>query len=267
MGVIPQLSTSQFATWTSATLQNATLQIFTSSYQTALVTSNNAGSITGGVLTFEGYDGFNWYNLTAVEIPGGTNDRTYNLTSGSQAWYIDVTNWASLRVRLSTAISGTGSVLVSANASASNSSNATIRGSATGPQNNVNLDQVGGAAYALGQTTSTGSMPVVIASNQSAIPVSGTVTDTPPLVSTGFNNQQTVTTSAVALATNTLTQGITIEALSTNTVSVFVGFSGVTTSTGLELPPGAAVILPVNNSNAIFVICASSSPVVSWIGV
>jgi hypothetical protein len=41
---------------------------------------------------------------------------------------------------------------------------------------NTNLIQVGGAAIALGQTTMSASLPVTIASNQTAIPVSGTVT-------------------------------------------------------------------------------------------
>lgn len=39
----------------------------------------------------------------------------------------------------------------------------------------VNLDQVGGAAVALGQAAMAASVPVVVASNQTAIPVSGTV--------------------------------------------------------------------------------------------
>jgi hypothetical protein len=50
----------------------------------------------------------------------------------------------------------------------------------SGGLSNVNLVDVGGAAIALGQTTQSASLPVTIASNQSAIPVSqsGTWTDT-----------------------------------------------------------------------------------------
>lgn len=81
-----------------------------------------------------------------------------------------------------------------------------------------------------------------------------------------INNQQTATTSAVALPSGILTQGVVIEALSTNTVNVFVGGSGVTTSTGIELPPGAAVSILISNTNLIYIRCASSSPVVSWVG-
>lgn len=80
------------------------------------------------------------------------------------------------------------------------------------------------------------------------------------------NGQQTVTTSAVALPTVTLTQGVILTARSTNTVSIFIGVSGVTTSTGVELQPGASISAAVSNLNALYVICASSSPVISWLG-
>lgn len=80
------------------------------------------------------------------------------------------------------------------------------------------------------------------------------------------NNQQTVTASAAALPSGTLTQGVILESLSSNTVSVFVGGAGVTTSTGYELQPGASVGIAVNNTDAIYVVCATGSPVVTWIG-
>lgn len=80
------------------------------------------------------------------------------------------------------------------------------------------------------------------------------------------NNQQTVTNSAVALPSGALTQGVVLESLSTNTVSIFIGGSGVTTSTGVELAPGGMFGVAVSNTNKIFVICASGSPVLTWLG-
>ena len=59
----------------------------------------------------------------------------------------------------------------------------------------VNLNQVGGAAYALGQASMAASMPIVIASNQSAVPVSGTVT---AAQATAANLNATVVQSAGA---------------------------------------------------------------------
>lgn len=44
----------------------------------------------------------------------------------------------------------------------------------------VAINEVNGTALSLGQATMAASLPVVIASNQSAVPVSGTVTTTPP---------------------------------------------------------------------------------------
>lgn len=86
------------------------------------------------------------------------------------------------------------------------------------------------------------------------------------LPSTLVNGQQTVTTSAVALPSNALTQGVILESLSTNTVSIFIGGSGVTTTSGTELQPGASTSVAVSNLDVIYVICASGSPVITWIG-
>lgn len=98
--------------------------------------------------------------------------------------------------------------------------------------------------------------------------VSGTVTanTVPSLSSTILSGQQSVTTGDVALATNTLTHGICVTAFSTNTASVFVGTTGVSTSTGLELPAKASTCLAVSNSNAVHVIAAAGGSSVSWVG-
>jgi hypothetical protein len=99
--------------------------------------------------------------------------------------------------------------------------------------------------------------------------VSGTVTanqGTLNLSSTILSGQQAVTTGDVALATNTLTHGICVSAFSTNTASVFIGTTGVTTSTGLELAAKASTCLAVSNSNAVHVIAAAGGSSVSWVG-
>ncbi len=86
------------------------------------------------------------------------------------------------------------------------------------------------------------------------------------LPSTLVSGQQTVTTTAAALPNKTLSQGVILESLSTNTVSIFVGDSSVTTSTGVELQVGAALSAAVSNLDVIYVICASGSPVITWLG-
>ncbi len=60
----------------------------------------------------------------------------------------------------------------------------------------VNLTEVGGAAIALGQAAMVASLPVVLASNQSAVPVSGPLTDT-QLRATPIPVSGTVTTGGL----------------------------------------------------------------------
>lgn len=81
-----------------------------------------------------------------------------------------------------------------------------------------------------------------------------------------FSGQQAVTATAAALATHTLTSGICVQALSTNTISVFVGPSGVTTSTGQEIPPGAASCVALSNANEIYVVASTTGATVTWLG-
>jgi hypothetical protein len=78
--------------------------------------------------------------------------------------------------------------------------------------------------------------------------------------------QQAVTASAAALASNSLSKGMCVEALSTNAISVFLGPSGVTTSTGIELAAGASFCPAVSNSNAIYVIASTTGASVTWSG-
>jgi len=90
-------------------------------------------------------------------------------------------------------------------------------------------------------------------------PVTSTVTGNATMLS----GQQAVTNAAVALATNTV-KNICVKALSTNTASVFIGPSGVTTATGFELAADDSYCGPVTNTNLIFVIAAAGGSTVSW---
>lgn len=108
-----------------------------------------------------------------------------------------------------------------------------------------------------------GPVPVAVDKTTGAILTSASSAILP---TTLRNSQQTVTTSAVALSAGALSEGVVLESLSTNTVSIFVGGTGVTTSTGYELTPGSSIGVSISNTNKIFVICASSSPVVTWLG-
>ncbi len=86
------------------------------------------------------------------------------------------------------------------------------------------------------------------------------------LSSTILAGQQAVTASAAALGTNSLTNGLCVEALSTNIISIYVGPFGVTTSTGIELPARASYCAAVSNSNALYVIASATGASVTWSG-
>ena len=82
-----------------------------------------------------------------------------------------------------------------------------------------------------------------------------------------YNGSKTVTTgTAEAIATTQVIHSVTVKALSTNTVAVYVGASGVTTFTGIELLAGESISLDVTNLATVFVISGSASQVVRYIG-
>jgi hypothetical protein len=89
-----------------------------------------------------------------------------------------------------------------------------------------------------------------------------------PVNSTGnasvVSNQQAVTASAVALASNAAKE-VCVHALIGNTINVYLGGAGVSDSTGMELPPGGNVCLHPNNTNLLYVIASTTGASVSWI--
>lgn len=109
--------------------------------------------------------------------------------------------------------------------------------------------------------TQSGAWNVGLNASTSAIGTVGTTTTTAP--TTG----QTKWTSgaAVQLQAGSVvpTNGIVVQALSANAASVWVGASGVTSSTGFELQPGQSVTFTCN-VNAIYVLGTSANDGVCW---
>jgi hypothetical protein len=74
----------------------------------------------------------------------------------------------------------------------------------------------------------------------------------------------TVATGTSAAITSVATyrsavQGILVQALSTNTVSLFVGASGVTVLTGIELEAGKSIMLPITDPTKVYAISGSAA--------
>jgi hypothetical protein len=84
--------------------------------------------------------------------------------------------------------------------------------------------------------------------------------------STIYSNQQTATTTAAALPSQALTNGVVLTAGSSNTGTIYIGPSGVTTSTGYPLAAGQSVSYAVSNLNAIYMIGANTTDVLAFTG-
>lgn len=105
-------------TWTSATAQNATSGIAINSWNAVLVEyTPGAGTVTGGVLTFEdpaaignssGVPAQQCYRMTS-----NASETTYTLTTAAQKWQCPVGGVTNFQVRLSTAMTGTASFTIS----------------------------------------------------------------------------------------------------------------------------------------------------------
>lgn len=152
------------AAWTSATALNTTLQQNTAGYNTANVYLNQGSTITGGVVSFEGSDTTaftNAYPLLCVQGNSSAQGTTYTLqASTNQEWDCDISAFVAFRVRLSTVITGTGTVNVGITTSSvgttpdvsvggSVSVSGTVTANQGAPPWQDNVTQVGGQSISL----------------------------------------------------------------------------------------------------------------------
>ena len=148
---------------------------------------------------------------------------------------------------------------------------------------NVNLSQLDGtnlgAPSAYGTSPGAVNVPGVNAYVTNTVPVSGTfyqatqpvslaTAPTTPTQPSGFSSspltaQVSVTATAAALASNS-THTVCVEAVIANTIPVYVGASGVTTSTGFALNPGDEFCWQVNNSNLLYLIASTTGASIQW---
>lgn len=80
---------------------------------------------------------------------------------------------------------------------------------------------------------------------------------------TFFSGQQAVTGTAAALSSNAA-RAVCVVALLANTIPIYVGAAGVTTSTGMQLSPGQGMCQPVSNTNLVFVVASTTGATASW---
>lgn len=78
-----------------------------------------------------------------------------------------------------------------------------------------------------------------------------------------YGGQATATGTAAALGSQALQNGVTIQALSTNSGMVYVGPASVTTATGYPLAAGQAVAYNLANIADVYIVGTGS---VAWTG-
>jgi hypothetical protein len=227
------------------------------------------GTVSGCTLTLDGSTGGSF--TTGSLISSQTCTSASSFTTSSAVF--------STAAKITPTITGTGSVTVFlfgfvSNPGTAGSSSASIISPVDGSgylEVNCKTGCTGGNPN--GQAVMASSAPVVIASNQSAVAVTaaqGTAANLNATVvgSGNFNTQpagfaaivafqQAVTGSAVVLATNAV-HGFCVKALAANTITVYVGPSGVTTSTGYPLAPGDSVCYQGLNTNVAYVIASTT---------
>ena len=109
----------QVATWNSVTALNTALTSITAGMDCVAITIQPTGTLTGGSVIFEVYDGANWVPIKCARESSYNTDSTYVLagTSSIQGWTIPAAAFPQARARLSSVITGTGSILITTIAS------------------------------------------------------------------------------------------------------------------------------------------------------
>lgn len=184
--------------------------------------------------------------LTAAQLTTLTPLSTVVVTQSTSPWVVSGTVAATQSGTWNiTNISGTVSLPTGAATSANQTSEISLL---------TSIDT--GVPAALGQTTMSASMPVVIASNQSAIPTTSKNAMTPSSpanVSVGI-------TSASAVAANASRKGLVLTNVSINRISFGLGVAAVLNS-GITLYPGGVWVMDeyTYNTGAINAIASLAS--------
>ena len=95
--------------WTSSTPVNTAVTVTTGGMDCVALTIIPSGTITTGVVTFEVYDGYNWFPIKSARESSYNTDSSFSGVGspGQQAWTVPVAAYPQFRARLSTALTGT----------------------------------------------------------------------------------------------------------------------------------------------------------------
>lgn len=128
-----------------------------------------------GTITFEA--SIQGQDFTAFRVVPANSSTATSTTTTTGLWAGSAVGYTVVRARMSSYSSGQAIVFIQADLASPGGG-----GGGGGVGSDVNLIEVGGASIALGQAAMAASVPVVIASNQTAIPVTGSISATNPSV-------------------------------------------------------------------------------------
>lgn len=252
-------------TWTSATAQNTALAVSTAGMDGVLVSFVVTGTITGGVATFEAYDGAAWLPCRCYPLDTPQSYLALTLATGiNTGFQIDLAGCTQFRVRLSTAITGSGSVVVTHNVTSvpmvpsvvaqldPNSSNPITGNIASAATDSGNPVKVGGRynatipTYTDGQRTdfqvdSRGSLRVSIATSN------GTTAAGVVLPSTGLAAQNSLATYSQGARFNGTNWDQERKA---NATSRIVSAAASTNATSAKASAGDVISITATNTTA-----------------
>lgn len=238
-----------------------TVTIFLTSGQGQYGVFNYSDNYANFLVTSKVTDGTNTATVTAanaLKVDGSAVTQpvsgTVTANQGGAPWTVKPDGTAWTQTGTSADVNVTNTVTVTGTVAATQSGTWTID-SITNPvtvtgsvsvsnfpaTQNVNLTQVGGSAVALGQTTMSASIPVAIASDQSAIPVT--------LTSTTITGTVAVTQSTTPWVTKDQADGATGAAVPAQTMQVG-GSDGTNLRTLKTSTTGTLVTIPADEALA-----------------
>ena len=225
------------ATWNSgsaAGASGATVAVGTAGYDGVMVSFVATGTVSGGHITFEVNDGAVWLPIKGFPLETYFSYQGYTLATGlNNGLQFDVAGCQQLRVRLDTAITGSGSVKITLNASSA----PVVPGLVAGIDPTASAPPVGGGGINTAQVTVATSSILLIAARAG-------------------NGPQGAGVAGVGR--------VAVQFFNAGSNPVFIGATGVTATTGFQIPAGG--LSPQFPSAAAFYgIATTGSNVVSVI--
>jgi hypothetical protein len=176
--IVPGVASATLSAWNSATALNATQTIYSNSGVGAvLVHLVQTTTLTAGAITYEiSFDGTNWITIPADAVldPTSTSQATIAVpytvqASTNKAFLLGGKGWQALRIKLSTQITGTGTVTPNYTLLAYEPVKPTIAYSPTAANFSANIGQFGGTNVVTGTGAAGSGIPRVTISNDSSL--------------------------------------------------------------------------------------------------